>query len=256
METLTAASSDAFTPRSQGRTVTAFSKDQLYRLSADEKQLRELLASRLTPAGHRPGPLIWQDGQAEAIVYVDQLRAAIKPGFIVCELKMETDQSGMASLVLAFKIGSSAGEATLTVTTEALPRGKPALVHRWGAIAQEQLWTALMASGQSLLSQTLHDPELELNGLFSDMTALTFVYGHPVKTDEIQTYVRDIRQEGLDPGEIVFNPRPVDITEPEPGEQSLWQRLCLEWRRLWRQFIRFIRVLVDAAAQKLRQLFG
>lgn len=256
METLTAASRDASAPRFKGRTLPAFSKDQLYRLSVDEKQLAELLASRLTPAGRSPGPLIWQDGDAEAIVYVDQIRAAIQPGFIVCELKMETDQSGVASLVLAFKIGGSAGEATLTITTEALPRGKPALVHRWGAIAQEQIWTALMASGQSLLSQTLNDPELELNGLFSDAAALTFVYGHPVKTDEIQTYVRDIRQEGLDPGEAVFNPRPVDITEPGTGEQSFWQRVCLEWRRLWQQFVRFVRVLVEAAAQKLWQLFG
>jgi len=256
METLTAASSDASAPRFQGRTLTAFSKDQLYRLRVDEKQLGELLASRLTPAGRSPGPLIWQDGQAAAIVYAEKLRAAIKPGFIVCELKMETDQSGMASLVLAFKIGRSAGEATLTVTTEALPRGNPALVYRWGTIAQEQLWTALMESGQNLLSQTLHDPELELNGLFSDAAGLTFVYGHPAGAEEIKAYVREIRQEGLDPGEAVFNPQPVDITEPEPGEQSWWQRLCLEWRLLWRQFLRFIRVLVDSAAQKLWQLFG
>ncbi|MFW5902184.1 MAG: hypothetical protein ACOCTS_03980, partial [Thermodesulfobacteriota bacterium] len=200
--------------------------------------------------------LIWQDGQAEVIVYVDQLRAAIKPGFIVCELKMETDQSGLAGLVLAFKIGSSAGEATLTVTTEALPRGNAALVYRWGAIAQEQLWTALMASGQSLLHQTRHDPELELNGLFSDASGLSFVYGHPVRAEEIKAYVRELRQEGLDPGEVIFNPQPVDINEPGPGEQSLWQRLCLEWRRLRQQFARFVRVLVEAAAQKLWQLFG
>lgn len=261
MKTLTASSSNAFTPPLQSQSFTSFSKEQLYQLSVDENQLRQLLISVLTPTGLSPGPLIWQDGEAEAIVHIDRIRAAIKPGFVVCELKMETDQSGMGSLVMAFKIGRTPGEATLTVTTESLPRGNPELVHRWGVIAQEEFWSALMASGRKLLSKIINsksakEPALELNGLCCDAAALSFVYGHPVDASEIQAYTQELRKEGLDPGEVTFNPQPVNIAEPGAGDASIWQRLCIEWRRLLQQFDRFIRALADAAVRKFRQLFG
>jgi hypothetical protein len=104
-------------------------------------QLDSWLASRLG-GGHRA--VVWNDRGDEVLLHADATRTRIAGEVLLVALELETDQSGRQSVVVAFALGKRDDAAGLYAVTDELPRGEGALVARWGRIAQDAVWAALL----------------------------------------------------------------------------------------------------------------
>jgi len=119
--------------------------------AATPAQLDTLLARGLagTPAdGSAPSiradaRVIWVDHGDEVLVHLDSLRTAIAGETVLVSLDLQTDETGRATLVVPFAVGTRP-EGGLTFVTEALPRGPELLVRRWGEAVQNAAYAALL----------------------------------------------------------------------------------------------------------------
>jgi hypothetical protein len=141
------------------------------------------------------GSVIWEDADSEAIVLLDEIRLALRPGLILIDLPMMTDQTGRASLVVALSIGTDAPTAALTALTESQPRGEASLASRWGRLAQDALWDAVLDAGQSALRAAETGAGLEVAGLYTGGESLAYLATRHVMAAEIAEYYRDVREQ-------------------------------------------------------------
>ena len=210
-------------------------------------------------AGHTTiGPVVWEDGESEIVMHLDKIRTALKPGFIIFETTLETDQSGSVNLVIPFRVGKSIKEASLIITTENLPRGSRQIAARWGTIVQDNIWFALLEAGEDLKNKKYSMIPIELSGICTDGKQITFIYSRPVSAKEIVEYVKKVKENGLDPGEEIYNPQPVDLEKMQEKPGSIFLQFWLELIALLRQFIRFgdklVRLIIYLA-KKLKKFF-
>ena len=217
----------------------------------------------LMPDGFNPGsaiacPVVWEDGESEIIMHLDKIRTALKPGFIIFEITLEADQSGIVNLVIPFRVGKSIKEASLIITTENLPRGNSHVAARWGTIVQDNIWFALLEAGEGLKNKKYSMLPMELSGICTDGEQITFIYSRPVSAKEIVEYVKKVKEDGLDPGEEIYNPQPVDLEKIQEEPINIFLQFWLEFIALLRQFIRFgdklVRLLIYCA-KKLKKFF-
>jgi hypothetical protein len=180
----------------------------LFELSID--QLRRAVIQSLGG-----GSVIWEDADSEVIVILDEIRLALRPGLILIDLPMMTDQTGRASLVIPLSIGTDAPTATLTALTESQPRGEASLASRWGRLAQDALWDAVLDAGQSALRAAETGAGLEVAGLYTGGESLTYLATRHVMAAEIAEYYRDVREQF---GEKMpeFNPQPAPLPVQRP----------------------------------------
>ena len=247
---------------SNDRHLPSLKSDSLYAYTLSKDRLREFIIEQLTPADTEPGPAIWQDGESEAIFHIDKLRVSIKNSYIIFDTQLETDQFGIGNLVVPFRIGNTIQQATLTITTESLPRGNPSIASRWGTIVQEQLWFALLNAGEFFCVKNIESTDLQLSGLYCEGDNLVYVFSKPASIIEIKEYLETAGEEGFEPGHETYNPTVVDLgssaDEAPVGESSLFQQFIQELYRLFIQFIRFAKKFYQLAVytfQKIIEFF-
>ena len=228
--------------------------DSLFSFSLSKDELLEGITAQLTPENSTSGPVIWQDAESRVIVHVEKCKLAITDSFVIIDLPLETDQTGTGNLVAAFRMGKELSTASLTLTTEDLPRGNRTLAQRWGPIVQEQLWYCLLNLGEYCRVNHLQTDRLNLTGMFCQKGTLTYVYGRLVSLSEIKAYVEQVESQGLDPDQDNFAPEAVDMGSP--GSVTLFEKLdpCKQLSEDFRQWLRELVRLLSRAVRLLASL--
>ncbi len=180
----------------------------VFALSVRASRVADELARQLARGGQPGTPVVWTNGDSEALVHPAKTRVALQPGLLLVELVIDTDQTGVANLVIALRVGTSARDATLVAVTEQAPRGNALLAARWGAIAQNELWDALLRVGQVQLRRRENTAQLAVAGLFANARSLTFLATRAVSAAEIAEYFQRLppKSPPIDFGKLVVPP--------------------------------------------------
>jgi hypothetical protein len=117
--------------------------------------LRPLLVRAL--GGLDSPVVVWQDGLAEVMVHLDRTQVAIRPGFVIVALVLESEQAGPADVTVVLAVGRVDGPAALLITAEALPHGPPELVDGWGRAVVAAAVTALVTVAADITAARGHD---------------------------------------------------------------------------------------------------
>ena len=173
------------------------------------------LARQLARGGKPETPLVWTNGDSQVLVHPAKTRVALQPGLLLVELVLDTDQTGVANLVIALRVGASAQDATLAAVTEEAPRGNAVLAARWGRIAQNEVWDALVRAGQAQLREQENAAQLVIAGLFANAKGLTFLATRAVSAAEIADYFKSLppKTPPIDFGTLAV-PRPASTRAP------------------------------------------
>ena len=138
-------------------------------------------------------PIVWRDAESELLVHPTRTRVKFAPGFVFVELAVATDQTGDAQLLLAYKIGASPNEASLTAVSEARPRGDATLATRWAEPVTQLVWFGLLRCGQVLLERRRSKSPLAVSGVYTLGRVLSFITTAPVQADDLRQYYADVR---------------------------------------------------------------
>lgn len=170
----------------------ALVKTQLFVMDLRAADAPALLASQF--GGTNPKqPVVWRDAESELLVHPARTRVRFAPGFVFVELAVFTDQTGDAQLLLAYKIGASPNEASLTAVTEARPRGDATLASRWAEPVTQLVWFALLRCGEVLLGRRRMKKPLVVAGVYTLGKVLSFIATEPVSTEVLRRYYADVR---------------------------------------------------------------
>lgn len=184
----------------------ALAKSQLFVMDLREADAAPLLATQF--GGSNPKqPVVWHDAESELLVWPGRTRVKFAPGFVLVELAVATDQTGEAQLVLAYKVGASPNEASLTAVSEARPRGDAVLATRWAEPVTQLVWFALLRCGQVLLERRRSKTPLAIGGVYTLGRVLSFIATEPVSADQLRDYYADVRQGQQPLGLSVLNRR-------------------------------------------------
>lgn len=112
-----------------------------------------LSAAYTAPGQPPPAQVIWQDGDGEVLVHIDQTKVVMFPGLVLVALTLEADETGLGQLVVPFAVGSPSSPAGLLAVTEDRPRGPAQLVDRWGQSTIAAAWLALLDVAHGLALQ-------------------------------------------------------------------------------------------------------
>jgi hypothetical protein len=69
-------------------------RDSLFTLAMSSTGLKTALQAQFTPDKTDTDGIILQDCESEVIFYKNSTRVAVKDGFVIFEIKLETDQTG------------------------------------------------------------------------------------------------------------------------------------------------------------------
>lgn len=201
----------------------------LFRLGLSREEAEQLLILELSaPLQRRPenssdedpdsseAALIWTSGDSEVLVEPAKTRLALRPGLVLVELRMVTDETGPGTLLLAFSIGDEPENAQLLAVVEDIPRGTAGLVSRWGETAQEIVWSAIRETALGSWRRRFPRRSLDLVGLYTDGNALSGVFAKPASPAQVLEYLRD--PEAKD--RPVFDPTPTDVGGPDDVDEA------------------------------------
>lgn len=173
----------------------SLAKSQLFVMDLREADAAPLLAAQF--GGDNPRqPVVWRDAESELLVWPARTRVRLAPGFVLVELAVATDQTGEGHLVLAYKIGASPNEASLTAVSEARPRGDALLAARWAEPVTQLVWFALLRCGQTLLARRRSKTDLTVSGVYTLGRVLSFIATEPVSAEQLREHYTDIRRGG------------------------------------------------------------
>lgn len=171
----------------------ALAKSQLFVMDLREADAPALLAGQF--GGSNPQQaIVWRDAESELLVHPARTRVKFAPGFVLVELGVTTDQTGDAQLLLAYKIGASPNEASLTAVSEARPRGDATLATRWAEPVTQLVWFALLRCGQTLLARRRSKTALTVSGVYTLGRVLSFIATEPVGAEQLRDHYTDIRR--------------------------------------------------------------
>lgn len=170
----------------------ALAKTQLFVMDLREADAPVLLASQLGGTDAKQ-PVVWRDAESELLVQPGRTRVRYAPGFVFVELAVFTDQTGDAQLLLAYKIGASPNEASLTAVSEARPRGDATLAARWAEPVTQLVWFALLRCGQVMLGRRRAKKPLVVAGVYTLGKVLSFIATEPVSTEVLRNYYAGVR---------------------------------------------------------------
>lgn len=171
----------------------ALAKSQLFVMDLREADAPALLAGQF--GGINPQQaIVWRDAESELLVHPARTRVKFAPGFVLVELGVATDQTGDAQLLLAYKIGASPNEASLTAVSEVRPRGDATLATRWAEPVTQLVWFALLRCGQTLLARRRSKTALTVSGVYTLGRVLSFIATEPVSAEQLRNHYTDIRR--------------------------------------------------------------
>jgi len=115
----------------------SLSGDQLARRMQD--RLRGLNAAS-------PNTIIWQQSGNKVLIFVDSLVAKLLNGWLLCDLDLQSDQTGKQTLQFVFFLGSPTDgngvHAGCTINAATPQAGQIAQI--WGTTLQRVLWDAVL----------------------------------------------------------------------------------------------------------------
>jgi hypothetical protein len=117
--------------------------------------------------------VVWVDHGDEVAVHLDSVQVRLLAASLLVSVDLETDQTGLATLVVAFALGGASDPAGMTAVTDDLPRGPGTLTARWGKIVQAAVWAGILGFAQDYAAQQGGAPL----GLAASQGALTVVVG-------------------------------------------------------------------------------
>jgi hypothetical protein len=123
-------------------------------LSGDQLQKRMQDRLRgLNPAA--PNAILWQQKTSRVLLFIDSLRARLLPGWLVCDVDMQSDATGRQTLQFVFYLGAPGQgdglQASATINA-ANPQASQ-LAEVWGQTAQRVLWDAVLDGLEAFVSQ-------------------------------------------------------------------------------------------------------
>jgi hypothetical protein len=130
-----------------------------------------------------PTTIIWVERGDEVVLHLDSVQARLLPGSLLVAVDLETDQTGRATLVVAFALGSAGDPAGLTAVTDDLPKGLGTLCARWGKTLQAAIWASLLGFAQDAAAQQGGAPI----GLAVSQGGLTVIAGTPLSAQARRT---------------------------------------------------------------------
>lgn len=170
----------------------ALAKTQLFVMDLTLADAPGLLAGQFGGTDLKQ-PVVWRDAESELLVHPARTRVRYAPGFVFVELAVFTDQTGDAQLLLAYKIGASPNEASLTAVAESRPRGNATLAARWAEPVTPLVWFSLLRCGQVMLGRRRSKTPLVVAGVYTLGKVLSFIATEPVSTDALRDYYTDVR---------------------------------------------------------------
>lgn len=127
--------------------------------SIGEADLATQITSRLTASSADgsqvalASTVVWVDHGDEVAVHLDSLQVRLLQSSLLVSVDLETDQTGRATLVMAFALGTPGDPAGMVAVTDDLPRGNGVLAARWGKTLQMAVWASLLGFAQDTAAQ-------------------------------------------------------------------------------------------------------
>lgn len=123
-------------------------------LSLQDDELVDLIRAALAPGVRsrrelEPRLVLWDDAGSQALLHLDSVAARFIEGAVVVSADFETQQTGIAPLIVTFALAPAGDEAGLVAVSDEFARGHPLLVSRWGATFRETIWAALLATARN-----------------------------------------------------------------------------------------------------------
>lgn len=118
-----------------------------FRLSIPAADLTRRLKERLR--GDPPNAsqkIVWQRDADSVLVHADSLVARLLDGWLLCNLNLETNQTGVQTLQFVYFVGKDGEGAGLqaSCTINAPTPGGAQIAAAWGADLQRVLWDAVL----------------------------------------------------------------------------------------------------------------
>lgn len=128
----------------------------------DPKQATELLrvAARRAVGWFRPTrrtEVVWVEGESELAVDLGGLAVRLGTGLILVALPVRCDQTGIATVEIAFACGSPDAPAGLYAAVQRRPRGPDLIVATWGDALVAFAWQCLLGMVSGIAGATGKD---------------------------------------------------------------------------------------------------
>lgn len=118
---------------------------QTFTLSVSSGEVVRRMRDRLRGASTAP-KVVWQHRGQRALLHADALNGRLLDGWIVCELPVQTDQTGVQRLQFVFHVGKPGEadglQAAATVNASTLEGAQ--LADAFGASIERVLWDAVL----------------------------------------------------------------------------------------------------------------
>lgn len=131
-------------------------------LALTSKQMTEMLrvAARRAVGLVRPTrrtEVVWVDGESELAVSLVDLKVSLADGLITLALPVRCDQTGPATVEVAFACGAPGAPAGLYAAAMRRPRGPELIVATWGDALVAYAWQCLLGMVSGLAGATGKD---------------------------------------------------------------------------------------------------
>lgn len=190
----------------RNRELEAAARRQLFVMDLRVRDAAAHIAVHLG-GGDAQTPVLWRDAESALLVYPGETRVRIAPGFVFVELRVATDQTGVDTIVIPLRIGSSPNQAVATAVSESVARGNAVIAARWGGVATTITWHALLRAGQVLLARRKLARPMLIGGVYTLGRVISFLATLPVNADGVRTYFTDTLRTDVVPDLSVLNRR-------------------------------------------------
>jgi hypothetical protein len=131
------------------RSTTASTKEkcvQTFRLSVPAEEVRRRMRERLCPAASTATKVVWQHRGDRILLHTDGLQAQMLDGWIVCDLPVQTDQTGRQSLQFVYYVGTTTeADGLQAAGTVNAPNAEASrLADALGAHIERVLWDGVL----------------------------------------------------------------------------------------------------------------
>jgi hypothetical protein len=99
--------------------------------------------------------VLWQQKSNRVLVYVDSLQSRIVGGWLLCNLDLQSDETGRQTLQFVFFVGSQGTGDGLHAgaTINAASAQGSLLAEAWGTALQRVIWDAVLDAIEAALAQ-------------------------------------------------------------------------------------------------------
>jgi hypothetical protein len=112
------------------------------------------MRDRLRPPGTTTTKVVWQHRADRVLLHTDALQAKVLDGWIVCDLPLQTDETGRQSLQFVYYVGTSTEADGLQAagTVNAPSAEASRLADAFGAHVERVLWDAVLDCLEGMLA--------------------------------------------------------------------------------------------------------